>query len=530
MIDFFNRFNRFNRIVPAGAILMVLASNATGCGDGHEGPDPNVPVLQMAPKGANTAKEKAGPPAPDALGPKPELSAPKTFTPTPPVVFSSLGGMSVWLNERHTLPMVSVMISIPSGSATDPPGKAGLSYISSAMLDEGAGKYGAVELSSAINDLGANLSITTVQDGSFITLTVLKKNFSKAFSLLGDIVVRPKFDAKEWKRVSELWQNNLKKRADEPWAVSRVVGNAVHFGAGHPYAHPSMGLIKSAATISLKDVKAYYEAHYRPDRANIVFSGDIGKDEADKAIHTAFEGWKVPSSKAPEVPAPATIASNWKAPKFVLVDRPDAPQSVIATVREGVVVTDPKAPLLDLVNIALGGSFTSRLNQNLREEHGWSYGARSSFSENRGRGIFVAGAAVQTEFTGPALKELLGELSKMAASGLSADEHSKVLAQDRGELVQSYESLSGMNSRLGTLAMLGLPPAFDAQASQARQASKMAELAELCKRVAPANATVVVVGPKSQVLPQISPLGLGEPEMWDAEGERVPPEAAAAKK
>lgn len=513
----------------AGAILLLLAAISMGCGGGEE---LHPQVGGVNPKGntANTTKIMQDVPVPDALGEKPKLSAPKTFTPTPPVVFSSLGGMSVWLNERHTLPMVSVMISIPSGSATDPSGKAGLSYITAAMLDEGAGKLGAVDLSSAINDLGANLSISTGQDGSYITLTVLKKNFEKAFSLLGDIVVRPKFDEKEWKRVSELWQNNLKKRADEPWAVSRVVGNAVHFGPGHPYAHPSMGLIKTAATITLKDAKAYYQAHYRPDRASVVFSGDISKDEADKAIQSAFEGWKAPKDKAPEVPAPKAIASNWKAPRFVLVDRPDAPQSVIAAVREGVVITDSNAPLLDLINIALGGSFTSRLNQNLREEHGWSYGARSSFSENRGQGYFVAGAAVQTEFTGPALKELLGELSKMAAKGLSEDEHLKVLAQDRGELVQTYESLSGMTSRLGTLSMLGLAPGFDAQASQARQASKMPALLELCKRVDPANATVVVVGPKSQVLPQMAGLALGEPEMWNAEGERVAPESAANPK
>lgn len=514
-----------------GLMTIGLSGILSGCGEPHEGPDPNVPVTKTTGvAGTTPTAATQQPAAPDALGEKPMLAAPKSFTPTPPAVFTSLGGMKVWLNEKHSLPLVSVTLAIPSGSAADPPGKAGLASITAGMLDEGAGKLGAVELSSAINDLGASLSIAAAQDGTVVTLTVLKKNFEKAFSLLGDIVVRPRFDAKEWKRVSDLWKNNLKKRADEPWLVGRVVGNAVHFGPGHPYAHPSDGLIKSAAAVGLADVKQFYQLHYRPDRAVIVVSGDIGKDEADKSIRSAFDGWKVPSGKVPDVPAPAAIASNWKPPRFVLVDRPDAPQSVIAVVREGVSVNDPSAPALDLVNTALGGSFTSRINQNLREEHGWSYGARSTFTENRGQGLFSAGAAVQTEFTGPALKELYGELSKMAASGLSAEEHSKVLAQDRGDLVQTYESLGGMTSRLGKLAMLGLPPDFDASASRARQAAKLADLAALAKRVEPGNATVVVVGPKSQVLPQISGLGLGEPELWDAEGERIAPDAAAAAK
>lgn len=205
----------------------------------------------------------------------------------------------------------------------------------------------------------------------------------------------------------------------------------------------------------------------------------------------------------------------------MLVDRPEAPQSVIAVVRQGVAAGDPRMPLLQLINTALGGSFTSRLNQNLREDHGWSYGAGSAFTQNRGPGAFVAQAAVVREQTGPALKEMLAELSKMAQAGLTQDELAKVQAQDRADLVASYETVSRASLRLGMLSLLGLPPTFDATASQARQQATLPRLAELADAVDPKTATLVVVGPRQEVLPQLQAIGLGEPELWDVEGRPI---------
>jgi predicted Zn-dependent peptidase len=469
----------------------------------------------------NIAKGETKPPGPADPLAKPALGPPKSFTPAAPEVLKAAGGMTVWLAERHSLPLVAVTISIPKGSAADPTDKPGLAHITADMLDEGAGKLGAVELSSAINDLGASLDIGVAADGSYASLVVLKKNFDQAFGLLADIVARPRFEPKEWKRVSDLWRGALQKRADDPAAVSRVVSAAAHYGPGSPYAHPADGLLRGALAINLPDVKAFYAATWRPDQATIVIAGDVTKDEATKAIEAALGGWKAPAEPASKAPAPEGPSAKWKPPRLVLVDRPEAPQAVIAVVRDGVSASSPSAPLLDLINTALGGSFTSRINQSLREEHGWSYGARSTFSETRGQGVFTARAAVHTEVTGLALKELLAQLTKMAASGLTADEHKKVLAQDRGDLVQAYESVGGVSARLGRLAMLGLAPTFDAQASRARQQAALKDLAELARAVDPKGGTIVVVGPRAQVAPQLAPIGLGEPELWDAEGARI---------
>lgn len=498
------------RVVLAALPLLVAA-----CGDAAmtTGGPTTPTVAQPHPSAA---------PSTDP-GARPTLAPPKPFDPPAATVFTTAKGIQVWLLERHTLPMVSVTLAVPHGSARDPEDKPGLAFIAAGMLDEGAGKRNALELSSAVNDLGATLTVDAGADGSFASLSVLKKNFKPAFELLADVVARPRFDAKEWKRVSQLWQNDLVKRADEPSAVSRVVSSAAVYGAGTPYGHPSDGLLRGAKKIDLAAAKAFYQKHWRPESSVLVVVGDVTRAEVEQLVGASLGDWAAPASAGapPAVAAPESKPASPR-PRLVLVDRRDAPQSVIAVVRDGVRASDPQAPMLDLVNNALGGSFTSRLNQNLREDHGWSYGARSGFTEMRGQGTFVARAAVHTEVTGPALKEMLREIDKMASEGLTAEELKKVLAQDRGDMVQTYETVSGISRRLGTLAALGLPPGFDKTAGAARQAATLPQLGELARAHLPTkDAVVIVVGPRDKVAPALAGLGLGEPVLWDAEGSPV---------
>lgn len=508
-----------NTRVAALLAALSLVHLTSACGDPPAArPTPARPDAQAKP--GPTAVATATPAAPDLLGPKPDLAQPRPFTPPAPVVFEAPNGIKVWLLERHTLPIVSVALALPWGSAADPASEAGLAHITADMLDEGAGRRDALQISSAINDLGASLGLGVRSDGSFASLTVLKKNFTPAFAILSDVIVRPRFDTKEWARVSELWQNGLKKRGDDPAQVARVASGAALYGPGSPYGHPTDGTLESAQKIKIGDVKAFYKSAWRPDRAVLVVVGDITRDEILQAINREMKDWKAPKEPPPPEVTQAS-AAGWKRPRLVLVDRPGAPQSVIMVVREGVSASDRRAPLLGLINTALGGSFTSRLNQNLREEHGWSYGAASAFTESRSPGAFVARASVVTEATGPALKEMLGELAKMADSGLTQDEFAKVRAQDRADLVQTYETTGGTAQRMAVLALLGLPATFDAAATEARQKATLARLAELSAAVDPKTATVVVVGPRDKVVPQLDALKLGEPQLWDVEGRPV---------
>lgn len=487
-----------------------------------------LPPRGGEPESASARATPAGEGAKDLLGDKPSLPPARPFAPPPAQVFQTANGIRVWLVENHSLPLVAVSVVVPVGAASDPPGRSGLAHITADMLDEGAGERTAIELSTAINDLGATLYVGTAADGSYAGLSCLKKHFAKGFAILADVIARPTFREDEWKRTAGLWKNALRKRADDPNAVSSVVIYAAHHGPGTSYGRPTSGLLADSEKVTLDEVKAAYRATWRPDQAVFVVVGDVTRAEITEALDAELSEWK--ATGAPATTEVRTDPSHVP-PRLVLVDRPGAPQSVIAVVRDGVKVTDPKAPMLDLVNNALGGSFTSRLNQNLREEKNWTYGARSGFSEVRGRGAFVARSAVETQFTGPALGEILKELDLMAKSGLSSEELAKVKAQDRADLVETYGTVGGVASRLGTLARLGLPATFDEQASRARQSATLGALAPLSKEHFDASrATIVIVGPSQEVLPQLAKMGLPAPEPWDEEGRPLESSAAPAAK
>lgn len=501
------------KLRPAALALLALA----GCTEPPMTPPPPFPTATTTPPSATAAATAL----PDSIENKPALGAPGVFEPPAPEIVKLPNGMTLWLLERHTLPLVAVSVALPVGSADDPPGKEGLASITADMLDEGAGSRSAIDVSTALQDLGVNLSTRVSLDGTMVSLTVLKKSFGQAFGILADVIARPRFEDKEWKRVSDLWKSSLIKRADDPAGVARVIGQIAVFGRNHPYGHPTDGFLASAGNVDLAAVKAFHASRYRPEKIVLAVAGDITKDEIARAVTDAFGAWKA-SGPAPE--APAAAAAPPKAPALVLVDRPDAPQSVIAVARQGIVMQAPEAPLYDLINTALGGSFTSRLNQNLREDHGWTYGAGSAFSETRRGGVFTARAAVETKHTGPALDEMLKELRNMAAKGLTEDELAKVRAQDRADLVQAYESVGGIAGRYAMLSTLGLDAGYDAAASRKRQTATLADLAKIGQAVDPTGATIIVVGPRKDVGPMLAKLG--EPVIWDTEGN--PPKADAA--
>jgi zinc protease len=473
-------------------------------------------------KGVVPTAQPEPPPVLIDLGPKPEAGPAKPFAPPNIETFELKNGMKVWLASRRGLPLVSLSLVVLGGSSIDPADKPGLMYITTDMLDEGAGTRSALEISGAVADLGASMSLQTGLDATTASLTVLKKNIGPAMAIFSDVIMRPQFEAKEFKRVSDLWRTDLKTRADDPDRVARVVNAAVLYGHGTPYGHPSEGSLEGAEKIDLQTVQKFYLEQFRPEQSVLVVAGDITKDELMTAIGGNLGTWKAstPPPKKPAKPVVQQPKAATERPKIVLVDRPEAPQSVITIVREGVMASEPDAIRIDLVNTPLGGSFTSRLNQNLREEKHWAYAARTLFFGTRGKGAFWAYASVETPATGPALKEALRELEKMAAEGPTAEELDKAKAQDRADLLRTFETIIETADRLAGLARVGLPPTYDVDASLSRQTQTLADVAALAKaHVDPASATIVVVGPKAAVWKDLTGLGRGEPVMLDAEGK-----------
>ena len=509
-------------IRPAASLPLSLVVSLCLAACGGDAPPPPV-----TPRPTVTATPPApAPVAPaDPLGARPGLPPPPPFAPPIPASYTRSNGMTVWLLERHALPIVSVQIVVPAGAAADPAEKGGLALATANMLDEGAGSRGALDISRDIDRLGATLSTGAYADYAFVSLTTLKKNLAPASAILGDVVTKPTFSGVEWKRVHDLWTNELKARASEPDAVAGVVSMRQVFGAG-PYGHPTNGTTKSAAKVSLDDVKKFYATAWRPERATCVVVGDVTRAELEPLLEQMLGGWKKGDANAKadaSASAKANADANAKAARgrrVVVVDRPDAPQSVLALVRPGVAAADADAPALVRVNTALGGSFTSRLNQDLREEHGWSYGARSRFSFNKGTGIFSAQAAVHTEHTGDALKAMLADVEAIAREGLTDEEVEKTRLIARGELVESFESVEPAARRLARNAGVGLPPDHEAKASAALDRATKDDLRKLAaSHVDPARSIIVIVGPRAKIQPQLEAIGIKALESSGPEGD-----------
>jgi predicted Zn-dependent peptidase len=497
------------------ASLLAVAVTLVACG----GAPAPAPVVGPAPSGSAPPVASAAP-ADDPLGPRPEVPHAPAFVPPSPVVFTTANGLTVWLVERHTLPVVSVTVAMPYGASSDPPGKAGLARITADMLDEGAGKLGAIDLRKAVDVLGAHLGTSSDADSSFASLTVLKRNLDRALPLLGDVVAKPRLEAVEWRRVHDLWQNDLESRKSDPDAIARVVARVVLFGADNPYGHPWDGTVRSAKTITLADVKRFHASAWRPDRATIVVVGDVTRDETTKLVEAAFGGWKAPKGAPMAVVTPPAPAGPW--PRVVVVDRPGAPQSVLSIVRPGVAASNPDAAALSRANDVLGGSFSSRLNQDLREAHGYSYGAYARLSYSRGVGMAIASAGVFTPKTGDAIKAMLADMAAYAKTGPTDAEAERSRSQARSEAVEEYESVHAIAGVLAANAALGLAPDFEGDELKRRDAATRDDLARLAATyLDPAHSIVVIVGPRGVAAQAAKDSGLPAPEARDSDGNVV---------
>jgi predicted Zn-dependent peptidase len=347
----------------------------------------------------------------------------------------------------------------------------------------------------------------------------LKSKFDVAFGVLCDVVKAPRFEQKDFTRVKKLYKNALKKRLSDPESVAAAVTMRELYGEKSPYGHPVSGYLSKADALDVSGVKAAWEKTFRPDRLTLIVVGQITRPEVEKALAANLGEWK-PKGEALPAPKLGPVASERA--RIVLVDRPKAVQTVVVVARDGVAASDARASGLQLVNAALGGSFTSRLNTNLREEKNWTYGIGSTFTMSRGQGAFYVRTSVETQYTGRAVKEILGELTKISDQGLTDAELGKVKALDRADLVETYETGSGTASRLAALVAAGLPPGFDAAATRLRQNSSKVELARLAKeQLGPQGMTIVLVGDRAEVEKQLADEGLGAPELAGPEGQRL---------
>ena len=460
----------------------------------------------LAPLAAQTPADRSHPPA---LGPTPSVTLPSIQKRT----LSS--GLAVWLVEAHEVPIVQVTLVVRAGSGDDPQGKFGAASLTSAMLDEGAGARSALEIADAVEFLGATLATTSSFDASAVRLNVPVQRLQDGLPLMADVALRPSFPDMELERLRQERLTTLLQARDDPSSIAAMAFARAVFGPAHRYGTGAMGAEANMRSLSSSDLRAFHAAWYQPANATLIVVGDIRLDAVLPDLEKHFGSWKagVPAQRRVPVPAAPQLAQG----QIYLVHKPDAEQSQIRIGWVGVPrSTSDYFPLL-VMNTVLGGSFTSRLNQNLREEHGYAYGASSGFDMRLSAGPFVAAAGVQTDKTAEALREFFNELTAIAKP-IGADEIAKARNYIALGFPSEFESSGDLSRRLEELVVYQLPDDYferyvaNVQAVTADAAQKAATT-----YIQPPRFAVVVVGDQKAIEAGIRALDLGPVRVMSVE-------------
>ena len=453
-----------------------------------------------------------------------DRAKPPTLTPPPalklPVVqTATLGnGLTLTVIEMHKVPVVDVQVMVDAGAARDPADAPGLATFTAGMLQQGAGARGALEVADEAAFLGAQLNTTASFDGAVASLHVPKRRLEAALGLLADVVLRPAFSDSEVNRQRELRGAQLVQQRDEPVAVANVAFPAIVFGAAHPYGHPLNGTDAATAALARQRIVDFYRTYYRPDGARLLIVGDVNLAEARRLVAARFGGWEravVPAFPTAGPPAPAARA-------VYLIDKPGAAQSVIRIGHVGPPRTTPDWYALDVLNTILGGAFTSRLNQNLRETHGYTYGAFSQFAARRLSGAFVALASVVTAKTDSSLMEFLKELRRIRDEPVPAAELAKAKAYVTLGLPGEFETTGGAAGRFRDLLAYGLPLDYYDHYIERINAVTADDVQRVARRyIDPDHFDIVVVGDKNQIEAGIKALNEGPIVYRDVWGQEI---------
>ncbi len=444
-------------------------------------------TLAVAAPHAQQGFDRSKPPVP---GPAPTLKV-------PPVQKSRLSnGLPVWIVEMHEVPVVDVTLIVRSGAAADPAGKYGVASFTAAMLDEGAGTRSALELADAVDFLGASLSTSSSWDASTVRLHTPVARLDAALPMWADVVVRPTFAQTELERLRKERLTGILQTRDSAPALAAAGFARLVYGPRHRYGTPAVGNDVSNAEMAASELRDFHAAHYQPQNAQILVVGDVTPDAVLPKLERALGGWKNAGAVArPALPAATQHATR----QIYLIDKPGAAQSAIRIGWIGVGRDTPDYFVLDVMRTILGGSFTSRLNQNLREEHGYAYGASAAFDMRATPGPFIASANVQTDKSMESLREFFKELDGMRQP-VPADELARARNLQALSFPAEFETTSGMAGQLSELAVYGLAESFFTEYVPKIQAVTVADVARATRQYLQTDKfAVVVVGDLSKI-------------------------------
>ncbi|HEY8520344.1 MAG TPA: pitrilysin family protein [Gammaproteobacteria bacterium] len=430
-------------------------------------------------------------------------------------------GIDLIVAERHAVPVVWFSLQMNAGYAADQFAKPGTASLAMEMLDEGTRSRNALEISDELARLGATLSTGSNLDYSAVSLSALTENLDESLEIYADVILNPVFDERELERLRRLQLAQIAQEQASPGTMALRVLPRLLYGEDHAYSLPmtGSGTPESVAAITREDLRAFHSTWFKPNNATLIVVGDTTLEEIRPKLERLFAGWRpgeVPSKELGQVSPPP-------APRIFILDRPGSQQSVIIAGQ----VVEPKRAEADIavqaMNDILGGSFTSRINMNLREEKGWSYGARSQIVETMAQRPFIATAPVQADQTAPAVREMLAELEAFLASEPPSDE--EVATSKRRSTLSlpgRWETARSVAASIAELVRFGLPDDYWQRYAELVSALDTAEVREAARRlIDPQRLTWVVVGDRRTIEEPIRALGIADVHVIDVEGNVI---------
>ncbi|MCU0241407.1 MAG: insulinase family protein [Vicinamibacteria bacterium] len=360
-------------------------------------------------------------------------------------------GMTVLLMEQHEVPFISLAMLIRPGAAVDPPGKAGLADLTLGLLRKGTERRSAEQISLDLDFIGGDLSTQAGHDAMSVSAEFLKKDFDQGLDLVQDILLHPTFPEAEFENLRRQALDGILADKDQPQNVSGLYFNHFLFGA-HPYGQPSGGDEQTLAALTRQDVVDFYQARFAPTGTILAVAGDFATEDMLKRIEGVFGAWTRKAAPVPKLPAPRPRAGR----RLLLVDKPDATQTYIRVGQVGIPRNHPDRVAVTLINILLGGRFTSRLNTELRIQSGLTYGARSYFDRRVVAGPFGVSTYTANANTVRAMDIILKILRRLQDEGISAEELQSAKAYLKGQYAPSIESSAQLAAMLSDLELHGL--------------------------------------------------------------------------
>jgi zinc protease len=460
--------------------------------------------------------EKSGKPSDVAVDrtKPPALGGDKTFK-APDVKSAKLeNGMEVFVVEKPELPKVAVSLVSRAGSVADPNAK-----VTTRLMRRGTKTRDALQIDETLGNLGTGLGWGAARENASFSMEVLKRNLTPALGVLADITLNPSFPANEFDREKKLALDGLAQAANNPNAIANRVSYMLAFGSDHPYGRPTGGLPGTVQAITREDLVQFHQSYWKPGSSALVFVGDITLAEATQLARQNFSAWTGGAAPAVTIPAAKPIGPG----KVYLIDRQGSAQTVVAHVLTAPQRKSDDYYALSLANAVYGGGFGTRLNLNLREDKGYSYGVFAFPQQFSKAGVWVASGGVQTNKTKESVVEFMKELKNIAGEKPISDTELSTarLGRIRG-YSQQFESYGRIAGQVVDLWVAGLPMT-DLQ----RETDELAKLqltainAAAAKYAAPAGTSLLLVGDLSQIEAGIRELNLGEIVILDAEGKLV---------